>query len=192
MKRILLGGLIGGAILFLWSFVAWVLLPLHSSTLHGIPNEDAVIATLQQSLDHTAVYMFPHNPGMGSDAATQSAWEEKMRRGPAGLIIYTPVGSDPMMTKQMVVGLILDILAALLVAWLLTRSTAFGSSYLTRVSFCGLFALFLTLFDHLSMWNWMGYPGDFTIGLILDSFIGLLLAGCGIAAVVKAPASAAT
>jgi len=191
MKKILLGGLIGGVILFLWSFLAWVILPLHSSSLHGIANEDAVITALQQSLSSHAVYMIPHNPGKDADLAAQNAWLDKMKRGPTGLIMYNPIGTDPMMPRQMIIGVILDFLAALLVSWLLTRSTAFGTSYVSRVSFCGMFALFVTVFDYLMMWNWMGYPGDFTIGLILDSFIGLLLAGLGIAAIVKATGSQA-
>ena len=189
MKKIILGGLIGGIILFIWSFLAWVLLPLHTPTLHGITNEDAVISALQQSLPDKAVYLFPHSPGMNADQAAQNAWADKMKRGPTGLIVYNPAGSDPMMPGQMVVGLILNILSAMLVAWLLTRSTALGSSYFGRVAFCGIFAIFATLFDYLTMWNWMGYPQDFTVALILDSFIAWLLSGLGIAAIVKAPKS---
>ena len=189
MKKIVIGGLIGGVILFVWSFLAWVILPLHTPTLHKIANEDAVVSALQPALPDKAVYIFPHNPGMSADQAAQNAWMEKTRRGPAGLIIYNPAGSDPMMTSQMVIGFIIDILAALLVAWLLTRSTALASSYFGRVAFCGMFAIFAMLFDYLTMWNWMGYPGDFTIALIVDGLIAWLLAGLGIAAVVKAPRS---
>jgi hypothetical protein len=50
-----------------------------------------------------------------------------------------------------------------------------------------MFGLFVTFFTHLSYWNWMGYPGDFTSGLIVDAIMSWLLAGLGIAAVVKAP-----
>jgi hypothetical protein len=189
MKKILLGGLVGGVILFLWSFLAWVILPLHSSSLHGITNEDAVITALQQSLAGKAVYMFPHNPGKDADQAAQDAWVEKMKRGPSGLIMYNPYGTDPMMPRQMIIGVLLDFVAALLVSWLLTRSTAFGTSYISRVAFCGMFALFVTIFDYLMMWNWMGYPRDFTVALIVDAFIGLLLAGLGIAAIVKSSAT---
>ena len=185
MKKILIGGLVGGIILFVWSFLAWVILPLHTPTLHGITNEDAVISVLQQSLQSKGVYIFPHNPGMSAGEGAQSAWTDKMKRGPTGLIIYNPDGTDPMMPGQMIVGLILNVLSAVLVAWLLSRSTALASSYFGRVTFCGLFAIFVTLFDYLSMWNWMGYPQDFTVALILDSFIGWLLAGLGIAAIVK-------
>src|SRR5271169_1543206 len=135
MNKMLLGALVGGIILFVWSFAAWVFLPLHTPHLHDIPNEDAVISSLKSSLDKEGVYIFPHNPGMGADSASMDSWMKKMKRGPAGLIIYTPNGSDPFMPGQMVVGLILDIISACIVAWFLLRSTALSSTYFTRVTY---------------------------------------------------------
>lgn len=189
MKKTLLGGFVGGVILFVWSFLAWVVLPIHSPALREIPNEDAFVSVIKPALPGKGVYQLPHNPGMSADKAAQDAWMEKTKRGPGGLIIYDPAGSDPMMTGQMIVGLLIDILSALIVAWLLTRSTAMTSSYMSRVMFCGMFAIFATAFDYLTMWNWMGYPADFTTGLIVDALIAWLLAGLGIAAIVKSPAS---
>jgi hypothetical protein len=187
MKKTLLGGIVGGIILFVWSFMAWVILPLHTSTMREIPNEDAVVAALKATLPTRGVYMLRHNPGMSADKAAQDAWLQKVAQGPNGMIIYDPAGAEPMMAGQMVGGLLIDILSALIVAWLLTRSTALSASYISRVMFCGMFAIFATAFDYLTMWNWMGYPGDFTTGLIVDALIAWLLAGLGIAAIVKTP-----
>ena len=106
------------------------------------------------------------------------------------MLIYDPAGSDPMMSGQMVVGLILDILTAMVVAWFLIRSTAYGASYISRVAYCGMFGIFVAVFTHLMNWNWMGHPMDFTIGLIIDGILGLLLAGLAMAAIVKAPKTA--
>src|SRR6185436_8714773 len=140
MKKTLLGGLVGGIILFVWSFLAWVVLPLHTSTLHTIPNEDAVVAALKPALPEKGVYPLRANPGMSADKATQEAWLAKVSQGPTGLMIYNPGGVDPMMAGQMGVGVLLDILSALVVSWLLTRSTAFSAPYISRVMFCGMFA----------------------------------------------------
>ena len=187
MKQIILGGVIGGVIFFVWSIMAWVILPLHEPHLHRIQNEDAMISALQPLLSDHAVYMFPKGPGMSGDKAAMDAWAEKMRRGPTGLIIYNPKGTDPMMPSQMVIGLILDILSAALIAWFLSRSTAVAASYFARVMYCAMFAIFVTVYTHLMSWNWMGFPGDFTSGMILDSIVGCILAGLGISAVVKPP-----
>ncbi len=90
-----------------------------------------------------------------------------------------------MMTGHMAGGVLLDILSALVVAWFLARSTAMTSSYFSRVVYCGMFGVFVAVFTHLMNWNWMGFPMDFTSGLIIDGIVGLLLAGLGIAAIVN-------
>ena len=76
MKKILIAGIAGGIILFIWSFMAWVLLPLHEPTMHKIPNEEAVIAALQSNVTAKGVYIFPKSPGMSADKATMDTWEQ--------------------------------------------------------------------------------------------------------------------
>ncbi len=192
MKRMLLGALVGGVILFFWSFLAWVVLPLHEPSLRAIPNEDAVMATLQSSLKTRSVYIFPKNPGSSADAAAQAAWTDKMKRGPTGLIFFDPTGTDPMMPGQFACGMLLDIISAFVAAWFLARSTAAGSSYMMRVAFCGMFGIFTAVFVHLMNWNWMGFPADFTTGQIIDAIVSWILAGLGIAAFVKSAEPAQT
>ncbi len=187
MKKTLIASLAGGLVLFVWSFCAWVVLPLHSSSIKAIPNEDAFMSMMQQSAMSKSVYIFPSNPGMKADEAAATVWQEKMRRGPTGMLMYNPGGEDPMMTGQMVVGFILDVLSALLAAWFLARSTAVAASYMARVAYCGMLGIFVSVFEHLMNWNWMGTPTDFTTGLIVDSIISWILAGLVIAAIVKSP-----
>ena len=90
-----------------------------------------------------------------------------------------------MMPMQMVVGFILNVLSATVVAWFLSRSTAAASSYITRVTYCGMFGIFLALSGYLVSWNWFNEPNDWTTGLIIDGLVAWLLAGVGIAAVTK-------
>lgn len=189
MKKTILGAVVGGFILFMWSVLAWVILPFNQQSIHKIPNEDFVITALQFNLPDKGLYLFPKRPGMSGDQASMDTWEQKTKRGPIGIIIYNPMGADPMMPSQMVVGLILDILTALVITWFLLRSTAAASSYIARVSYCGMFGIFVSAFTHLMNWNWMGYPADFTFTLIIDGIVGCLLAGLGIAAIVKPPTS---
>jgi hypothetical protein len=185
MKSII-GGIVGGVILFGWSFLAWVILPLHEPTLHKISDEEAVVSALQSHLGEKGVYALRKNPGM-NDKAAMDAWTEKVKRGPNGLIAYDPAGSDPMMPGQMAVGLVLDILAAWIACWFLARSIALNAPYLARVAYCGMFGVFISVFSHLMAWNWMGFPVDYTSAMIIDSMVSWILAGLGIAAIVKAP-----
>jgi hypothetical protein len=188
MKRTLFAGLAGGIILFIWGALAWTVLPLHNPSLHNIANEDAVINTLRANIDTKGVYIFPGMPHDQGQAAMDVAMK-KYQQGPVGMIIFDPKGSNPMMPGQMIVGLIISILSALIAIWFLSRSTAAASGYLARVAFFGMFGLFISVFAHLTSWNWMGYPFDYISAWIIDTIIGWLLAGIGITAIAKLPKS---
>ena len=193
MRKTFIGGLVGGIILFVWGAVAWKVLPLHEPSMHRMSNEDAVMNTMRTSMGAKGVYFFPamveDSKGLSADEqkAAESAWMQKYRQGPTGMIVYDPNGSDPLMPSQMVVGLILSILLSSLAAWFLVRSTAVASPYIMRVTFCGMLGILISFGSHLLMWNWMGFPLDYTTAMVADTIIGWLLAGLGIGAIVKSP-----
>jgi hypothetical protein len=190
MKKITLAGVIGGIILFVWSFLAWALLPLHTPHLRTMANEDSVIAALKTGMDAKGVYFFPGMPPPGTRSAeeqqaAEDAWKKKYESGPTGMVVYDPAGSSTMMTAQMITGLVVDILAAMLAAWLLGRSTAMNASYFSRVAYCGTLGIFVSLVAYLAEWNWLGFPLPYTTAMIADAVIGWLLTGLGIGAIVK-------
>ena len=185
MKTII-AGIIAGVILFIWGFLAWAVLPIHKSSLRSLSNEDAVIAALRASSPVKGLYLFPAMPTDNTPAA-EDAYIQKYKAGPTGIIIYDPDGSSPMMTGQMIIGFINSILTGLLGAWLLSRSTAVSSSYIARVALFGVIGVLISLATHIVNWNWLNYPYDYTVGLVIDSVIGWLLAGLGAAAFLKTP-----
>ena len=186
MKKVLLAGVVGGIILFIWGALAWTVLPLHSNSIFTMANEDSVVAVMKSAMNNHAVYMFPGRPLVMSDKAAEDAWTKKFAQGPIGMVIYNPAGSSPMMPLEMALGLVDAILTCMLAAWLLSRSTAARSGYFARVAYCGMLGLFISLAVHVLNWNWMGYPLDYTTGLIADTMVGWVLAGAAIAIVVKA------
>ncbi|HLX12693.1 MAG TPA: hypothetical protein VKS81_07765 [Bacteroidota bacterium] len=193
MKSAVISGIVGGIILFLWSFLAWVILPFHTASMHWIPNEDAVISTLQPLLTQKGLYVFPHQPYMKADEASMQAWTAKVKRGPTGMIFYDPSGSDPMMPKQMMMGIFLDFLTAFLAAWMLATSVIATAPYASRVMYFVMIGVLISVSVHLINWNWMGFPTDWTLSLIVDTIFGWTLAGLGISALIKPvhPAAAA-
>lgn len=195
MKKILLAGILGGFVLTLWGMVAWMLLPLHDASMNKIDNEEEVTEVLLNFLPKHGVYVIP---GYSEDLSGLSEEDreartilqrEKYKRGPIGTIIFKPDGSDPYMIQQIIVGFLISICTALLAAWLLARSTAIESSFIGRVSFCGLLGIFASLVTHATYWNWMSFPFDYTTAMILDTVVGWILAGVIIATFVK-PAKA--
>jgi len=156
MKKILLGGVVGGVLMFIWGAAAWMVLPLHTSTIRTIANEDSVVTSMKSGMDRKSVYMFPAKPVTGDQAALD-AWTKKYEQGPTGTVIYNPAGYSGVMLPEMGIGLLDCILTAMLAAWLLSRSTAAKSGYFARVMFCGALGLFICLAVHVVNWNWMMY-----------------------------------
>lgn len=193
MKHILLGGLVGGIILFVWGWMAWTFIPLHTASMRPIENEDRVTEVLSTNIGAHGVYVFPYMPQgeeVGSPEEQQLAmdeWTKKYQRGPVGMVIYDPHGNDPYMSGQMASGFAINFVSAMFAVWLLSRSTAITASFLSRVAYCGMIGILISVFSHLTNWNWLGFPLDYTSAMMTDTVIGWLLAGLGIAAVVKAP-----
>ncbi len=186
MARTLLGGVLGGVILVVWGMLAWSVLPIHKDTIQNLPNEEAVVTALQGT-PQQGVYFFPGMPKNASDKAAMDAYWERYRRGPMGIVVYDPRGGDPAMVSNMVVGLLISILAALVATWIFQRSTAFTGMLLQRLSFFGMLGVFLALATYFTNWNWMGYPLGFTTSMALDTIVAWLLAGWGITLIVKPP-----
>ena len=66
-KRIILGGILGGVVLFLWQSVSHLVLPLGEVGIKRIGNEDAVVAALRENIRQPGFYFFPAadtTPGM--------------------------------------------------------------------------------------------------------------------------------
>lgn len=191
MKKIILAAVVGGLILWVWGFLAWAVLPLHNATMRAFPDEMAAMDQFRRELPGPGVYVFPMMPDPSSaadPAVTDAAMTEYTARyasGPTGWLFYDPAGKDPFMVNQLIAGFFIFAAAAGLVAWLLSRSTAAAGSFLSRVAFCGVIGLLIAVGTHLSAWNWMDHPFDWTRAMMIDSIVAWLLAGAGIAGIIR-------
>src|ERR1700736_3052578 len=77
--RVILAGIVGGIVMFIWNFVAHDLLPLGEMGVRLIPNEDAVTSVLQTNLgDTSGFYVFPS--GGLTPGASREQKEAAMKR----------------------------------------------------------------------------------------------------------------
>src|ERR1043166_4347759 len=183
IKRIVIGAVVGGVVMFIWGALAWMVLPLHTPTVKEIPNEDALRAVIRENVKEPGFYAVAGwGRGEGQSAERQ---EQKYREGPRGVMVLHPSGGDPYMAKTFMVGFVLDVLACCLVAWLLSKAAGGLASYGARVQFVTVVGLFAGVATHLMYWNWLEFPTNYTIGCMADVTIGWLLAGLAISAIVK-------
>ena len=185
--RIVLGGLVGGVVLFMWGFVWHDVLDLGHTGIHGLPDEEAVMSVLEEGVPEPGMYFFPywdHSTDMGTDEAkaAMEAWEETYEGGPIGLLVYHPTGVAPMSPMQLGTEFVTSVAAAIVVAFLLSFTM---TGFAGRLLFVVLLGLVPVLAIHVPYWNWFGFPADYTLAVAVDEIAGWLLAGIPLAAIVK-------
>lgn len=183
MKRILLAGMAGGLVYFVWGAVSWMVLPWHNATLKDLPGEQAILPVLRQNIGASGVYWFPGMQQGREDEQAMKSFEELHRAGPVGWLVYHAAGREPMPSSTFVKGFVIDFLAAFIAAALV--ASAGSASYGRRVSRVVLLGLFAGLVSHAAQWNWMLLPAGYAMTMIADLAAGWLLAGFAIAAIAR-------
>ncbi len=117
MKKLIIGALVGGIILFAWQFLSWTMLNIHGDNYQYTPNQDAIIEALSANLDGNGGYMVP-NVAPNATAEEHTALQESMANQPWAVIQYhESYGAN--MGMNMFRGLVIDILAVFLLCWIL-------------------------------------------------------------------------
>ncbi|MEO6726176.1 MAG: hypothetical protein ABIP14_12865, partial [Blastocatellia bacterium] len=180
---VLLAGILGGLIAFVWSSVVHML-PTGKMGLSVLnEKEDAVVAALKGSNAEDGLYFFPGmNMSKSMTAEQQAAWDAKYKAGPVGLLLYHPTGGDAMSPKQLLIELLATLLCGLIAAFVLASTVGSISSRAILVGLMGLFTWFAI---SVSQWNWYKFPLGFIAVDGLDQVIGWLLAGFLMAKMIK-------
>src|SRR6266446_8374525 len=191
--RILLAGILGGVVMFIWSFVAHEVLPIGEMGIKQMANEDAITSTLQTNLsDNSGFYIFPSGgftPGATreqKEAAMKKA-EEQMASGAAGVLIYRPkrVFNFP---KRLVIQFATDVAEALLAVFLLAQTGING--FAGKVGFVLTAGILAAITTNVPYANWYSFPKDFTLGQMAIQIIGFLLVGIVAGLILKSKSSA--
>ena len=184
MRRIVLAGLLGGLVAFIWSAV------LHMNPLTAAlglstfnEKEDAVLAGLRGHDLSPGLYFFPGMDMSKSMSKEQeAAWTAKFKAGPSGLLLLQPKGGEPMQSRQLLIEFFSTALCAILAATILATTVGSVTCRAVMVAMMGLFGW---LAISVSQWTWYHYPFSFIALDLMDQTVGWLLAGFVIAKLVK-------
>ncbi|MBM4132571.1 MAG: hypothetical protein FJ245_02280 [Nitrospira sp.] len=185
-KSLLLGGLLGGLVLFFWGAFSYMVLPWHTMALEKFTDEAVVAQALTATASRSGMYILPnphkHAPGM--TAAQQQAAEEgaqaRMLSGPF-MFASVSLGGTRDMGQALLLNVLSDILAAALATWLLLQTA--NLRYGRRVGFVVVMALTTGVITHVPYWIWWKFSTSFTLVEFADLVIGWGLAGLAIAKV---------
>ena len=198
-KRILIGGIVGGLIMFIWGFLSHTVLMLGDAGLKSIEPapSDAFAAAAKAAFKESGLYYFPHYDWQAvmklpkeQREAADKAYGEKVKNGPSGMVVYVsskPEGTD--MSRELAGEFATNVVTCLILALLLSQLKD-STRYSCRVCFCATVGLLAGIAVNVPQWNWYKYPGVFSAAQVADHTIGFALVGLFLAWLMK-PAAAA-
>src|SRR5436190_5098632 len=129
IKRVLVGSFVAGIVLFLWGCAAWLFLPTYTN-FKDILDEQAVVATLKDSLPEKGIYYFPKHPDQSAESISE--WDQKVSVGPTGILIYNPQGQGALGLRKFAAAFIAQWAAAFIEAVVLVQRHAGKPSFRRR------------------------------------------------------------
>ena len=174
--RIVIAAILAAVVMFLWEFLAHMVLPIGTMGIHQTPQEDVVLQAVATAAPQPGIYILP---GMDAakmqDAAAVAAYREKTKTNSLTYLVVGGKGQDmtafgPNLVKQF----LSDYFAALIAAAVLGLAPM---SFASRVLGTLGFGLFGWLANIVPQWNWYRFPADYMYGNLLEQGIGWLLAG---------------
>jgi len=179
--KILLAGILGGIVMFIWTSIAHMALPLGEAGVGEIPNESAVLSAMQSNIgDQTGLYIFP-GPGLGKNATRKEKQEamkhigEKIATNPSGILMYHPPGRPLVLGKLLGIEFVTELLEAILVVFLLAQTRI--ASFAGRVGFVLVAGILAAIATNVSYWNWYGFPCVYTASYMFIQIVGFFLVG---------------
>ena len=183
MKRTFLAACLGCVTLFLWTALSHRVL-LIGTGFTPLPQEEATMNALSGSIKEQGLYFFPGKDFRHSTPEQEASWLEKFRTGPAGMIIYRPVGGEPFSASKLLIQLLASFVTALIISYV---ASLMAVSYWHRVVAITLLGLMACSTVGVIYWNWYEFPTNFFVAQIVDQVVGCFLAGLLIARVAPPP-----
>jgi hypothetical protein len=171
MKKLLIGAIVGGILIFLWQFLSWTMLNLHRSMEAHTPKQDSVMNYLSSQFSEDGFYFMPNTaPG-----ASHEEMEAQMKQmdGKPWVQLYYHKAMNMSMTGNMARGLIVDMLTVALLCWILMR---FNTKSFLALLFGSLFAGLIG-FLNIAYTNHIWFQTADLMGYFIDALVSWGLCG---------------
>ena len=184
LKRIASAAVLGTLIMFIWGGFSHLVLFIGAG-FSPLPNEDKVIETLKSSIPAQGLYFFPGKDFRKKYSEDEeSAFANKFQFGPVGMIIYRPVGGNPLSSQKLITQLISNFLSSLTASFVASLLLA---TYWKRVLAITLLGGLACISVGMIYWNWYEFPTNFFLAQCIDLLVCFFFAGLLIAKIVPQP-----
>lgn len=189
MKKMLLAAVLGGSTAFAWGFVSHVVLPWHLMTVSVFKDDRVVAAALSDQARGSGLYAVPSLPDLSgaSGPAAREEFAARSKAGPWALVILDLDGRDESDPRPFVIGFLLCVAVAAVMAGILGLAAERLPSHSARVAVVAAMGVALALRGPMAGWNWMGFPLIDSVVNAVDILVESVLVGLVVAAVVKPP-----
>ncbi len=184
MSKIAVGGILAGLVMFIWSFVAHMVLPIGFMGISATPGEDAVLAALKTNNAGPGLYIMPGNDYFQSlsksrdeQMATMKAMTEKAKTSGWAMIIYHPEGGVEIGRKTLGLQFFSQVIVGWIFAFALWGAMPRIRSFGMRVWLVAIMGLLPFVGSDFPNWNWYGFPSAYMAGKLLDYWVGAIVAG---------------
>jgi hypothetical protein len=139
MKKLFIGSIVGGIIIFIWQFLSWAALNLHHASQEYTPKQDSVLSYLNSQFSEDGSYMLPNYPPGTSREEMEKQMES--RKGKPWVQIQYHKELNVSMGGNIFRELIVDIIMVAFACWILMKISApgFGTIF-TACLFIGVIA----------------------------------------------------
>jgi hypothetical protein len=153
MKKILLGSIVAGLLIFIWQTLSWMVMDLHAKSHKYTDKEAAIMNVLNSELTEEGQYYLP-----GYKPEATAAEHEAVAKGnlgkPWAMVSYHKSFEMPI-AGNIIRGLVVNILLMLLFCWILSKIAApkFSTVFMASI-FTGLIAFLNTVYTgHIWYYN---------------------------------------
>ena len=177
VKRVLLGGLLGGIVMLAWLVVADGILGFKRSIdMNQLPEERAVYTFLVEHVAEPGRYVC--NPEVLPE-------QRYPGHDPIFTVQYSGLGHDDA-GQEMILGFVVMLLASIAGAWVLANaSSRILSRYASRVLFLATIGIVLALLSVSARFGISAYPLGDALALAVHDLAAWVLAGLAVAWVVR-------
>jgi hypothetical protein len=154
MKKLLVGAIVGGIIIFLWQFLSFAALDLHREAQQYTLKQDTLLAVLRANLAEGRYYL-PTVPETATNDEEVKAMEQMV--GKDWAVIDYHAKYEDTMVMNMVRGLLTNIIIVFLLCWIITRG---GPLSFGKIFLCSVFTGFIAFLNFpYTDYIWYNTPG---------------------------------
>lgn len=192
LKRILLGALVGGIVVFIVGSFLHTVSGLAEVGVKTIPQEGTVLSAMHSAIHDPGFFVFPApnmTPGRSKEQvnADNASYAAKYQQK-TGILVYSS-GKNLSYGRLLGGEFAIDVVSAFFLACILAMGAGGVSSYWKRVFAVTLAGVFAGIFLGFEYWNWYNFPTNYTCAYIAVVVIDWFFAGLAMAAIVKQPST---